>query len=128
MRRPFFFISVQKLFFLVVKLTVAVALEVGILDLRLEFLAHALVLRLVLSAAGAVSVASFEPFFYDGNKLFIKTGSVWEEIPDVNDGRHMIRQLEAFAKLVRGEDYEMPDGEYGRAIIRSIEEIYLKGL
>ena len=64
----------------------------------------------------------------DGNKLFIKTGSVWDEIPEVNDGRHMIRQLEAFAKLVRGEESEMPDGEYGRAIIRAVEEIYLKGL
>ena len=64
----------------------------------------------------------------DGNKIAIRNRSSWDEIPAVNDGRHMIRQLEAFAKLIRGEEREMPDGEYGRAIIHTIEEIYLKGL
>lgn len=64
----------------------------------------------------------------DGKKIAIRNGATWDEIPEVNDGRHMIRQLVAFSKLIRGEDSEMPDGEYGRAIIRAIEEIYLKGL
>ena len=74
-----------------------------------------------IGTEGAVKVV-------DGNKIAIRNGATWDEVPEVNDGRHMIRQLEAFAKLIRGEDGEMPDGEYGRAIIRDIEEIYLKGL
>ena len=64
----------------------------------------------------------------DGNRITVNDGTMWNEIPDVIDGRHMIRQLEAFAKLLRGESNEMPDGEYGRAIIHAIEEIYRKGL
>jgi predicted dehydrogenase len=64
----------------------------------------------------------------DGKKIAIRNGATWDEVPEVDDGRHMIRQLVAFSKLIRGEDSEMPDGEYGRAIIRAIEEIYLKGL
>lgn len=37
-------------------------------------------------------------------------------------------QLEEFAKLIRNEDSICPDGEYGKNIIASIEEIYRKGL
>ena len=61
-----------------------------------------------------------------GNRVSINEGGVWTEIPDANDGLHMLRQLEEFARLVRGEESEMPSGEYGRDIIAAIEDIYSK--
>lgn len=60
--------------------------------------------------------------------IWVKKTGDWEEIPGAGDGLHMLRQLEEFEKLVRGEKNEMPSGEYGRAIISAIEEIYEKGL
>ena len=63
-----------------------------------------------------------------GSSLAVNYGQGWEQIPDVNDGKHMLRQLEEFAKLARGENTEMPDGEYGREVILAVEEIYQRGL
>ena len=63
-----------------------------------------------------------------GKRPLINTKGTWEEIPDGVDNLYFVRQLEEFYKMVRGEENEMPTAEYGRDIIKVIEEIYEKGL
>ena len=63
-----------------------------------------------------------------GARPFINTDGNWVEIPDAVDRLNFVRQLEEFRKMVCGEENEMPTAEYGRDIIKTIEEIYAKGL
>lgn len=62
------------------------------------------------------------------SRVWVNKDGTWVEIPGANDGLHMLRQLEEFYKMVRGEENEMPTAEYGRNIIAAIEDIYKKGL
>lgn len=48
----------------------------------------------------------------------------WEKVEVGEDGKFMERQLAEFAKMLKNEDNEMPDGEYGKAVISAIEKIY----
>lgn len=61
-------------------------------------------------------------------RISVNVDGKWEEIPDVYSGLPILAELTEFAKMVRGEENEMPDSEYGRRIIANIEEIYNKGL
>ena len=61
-------------------------------------------------------------------RISVNLDGKWEEIPDVYDGLPILFELTEFAKMIRGEENEMPDSAYGRAVIKSIEEIYGKGL
>ena len=56
---------------LVIQVTVAVALIVGISDLLPEFLAHALGIGSPLQSAGAVSSGALQTFLYGLDDLFI---------------------------------------------------------
>ena len=53
-------------------------------------------------------------------------GGVWQSLTQDKDGTYMLRQLDEFVKFVNGEENEMPDSEYGSAIIAAIEELYSK--
>ena len=58
------------------------------------------------------------------HQLFKQTGSDWIplELPEMTAA--IPAQLDEFCKLVRGEDNEMPSGEYGADVIAAIERIY----
>ncbi len=60
-------------------------------------------------------------------RISVNVDGKWEEIPDVYNGLPILFELTEFAKMVRGEESEMPDSAYGRAVIASIEDIYNKG-
>ena len=49
---------------------------------------------------------------------------VWTEVPDSNDGLAFVREIDEFCKYVRGEESNIPDGEYGRAIVKAIDALY----
>ena len=49
----------------------AVALEIGVLDLRLEFLAHALVFLGALETAGAVTALALKALLHRPNDLLV---------------------------------------------------------
>lgn len=53
----------KRLFFLVIEHAMAVALIIGVGDLRFEFLADALILLLALQTARAVATCALEPLF-----------------------------------------------------------------
>ena len=56
---------------LIIEHTVAVSLEVGVGDLRLELLAHALVFLFYLASAGAVASRALKSFFNDLDDLLV---------------------------------------------------------
>lgn len=60
----------------------------------------------------------------NGRSLSILENGVWRVAFDEPDTDFMLRQLDAFYRFIMGESVETPDGEYGRAIIAAIEEIY----
>lgn len=65
-----------------------------------------------------------------GNEFEICDEPYGEFRPFVDDkpGKYAFTyQLEEFAKLIRGEESICPDGEYGKNIIATIQEIYRKG-
>ena len=49
---------------------------------------------------------------------------VWTEVPDSNDGLAFVREIDEFCKYVRGEESNIPDGEYGKAIVKAIDALY----
>jgi hypothetical protein len=55
-------VHAHKLFFLVIEKAVTIALEIGILDLCAEFLAHALVLGGACQTAGAIAARAGKSF------------------------------------------------------------------
>ena len=48
----------------------------------------------------------------------------WREVFGDKDSDYILRELDEFAKLLQGEENEMPDAEYGMEIIAAIERIY----
>ena len=60
-------------------------------------------------------------------RISVNVDGKWEEIPDVYSGLPILAELTEFAKMIRGEENEMPDSAYGRAVIAAIEDIYNKG-
>lgn len=57
-------------------------------------------------------------------ELWKNTGKGWNKVDMENDEEHLLRQLEEFCKLVKGEPSTIPTGEYSRQIIKTIEQIY----
>jgi len=49
----------------------------------------------------------------------------WERLPGIaTDGSEMVRELIEFVKFLNGEEANIPDGEFGRDVIATIEKIY----
>ena len=48
----------------------------------------------------------------------------WQEVFSERDSGYILRELDEFAKLLKGEENEMPDCEYAKQIISAIERIY----
>ena len=62
---------------------------------------------------------------FEGEELKYQTNGEWhmaEKSPDAKN--HMVFQLEEFCKFLKGEPSETPDGEYGRAVIAALEQLY----
>jgi len=59
-----------------------------------------------------------------GTKLFKRTESGWEEIPQNEKRDSFSLQLEAFYRYVNNQPSEIPTGEYGADVIAAIEKIY----
>lgn len=62
---------------------------------------------------------------FEGEGLKYQTDGNWiniERDPDFKN--HMVFQLEEFCKFLKGEESETPDGEYGRAVIAALEQLY----
>ncbi len=70
-----------------------------------------------LFADGALKVTN-------GRSLSVCESGVWKTVYDEPDGDFMLRQLNEFYKFITGKVSETPDGEYGKAIISAIEEVY----
>ena len=48
----------------------------------------------------------------------------WTEVEDCNDNLAFVREIDEFCKYVRGEESNIPDGEYGKAIVTAIDALY----
>ena len=62
---------------------------------------------------------------FEGDGLKYQTNGEWiklEKNPDAKN--HMVFQIEEFCKFLKGEPSETPDGEYGRAVIAALEQLY----
>ncbi len=60
----------------------------------------------------------------DTYQLFKLVNREWVSVPISEPTDVMLVQLEEFCKLIRGEDNEMPNGEYGTNVIQWIESVY----
>lgn len=60
----------------------------------------------------------------DTYQLFKRAGREWIPVQSPEADNSMVMQLEEFCKLIRGENSEMPTGEYGADVIAAIECIY----
>ncbi len=58
------------------------------------------------------------------HQLFKRTGNEWVPVEPSKTASAIPDQLEEFCKLVRGENNEMPTGDYGAEVIAAIEHIY----
>jgi len=66
------------------------------------------------------SIRSFE-----GGKFAYCINKEWTDIEvDPNAKPGMVYQIEEFIKFINGEESMTPDGEYGRAVIAAIEQLY----
>ena len=62
---------------------------------------------------------------FEGEGLKYQINDKWENIERSSDTKyHMLFQMEEFCKFLKGEPSETPDGEYGRAIIAALEQLY----
>ena len=62
---------------------------------------------------------------FEGEGLKYQTDGNWIDIEkDPQYKNHMVLQIEEFCKFLKGEPSETPDGEYGRAVIAAIEQLY----
>ena len=62
---------------------------------------------------------------FEGEALNYQTDGNWKEIEkDPNAKESFTFQIEEFCKFLKGEPSETPDGEYGRAVIAAIEQLY----
>ncbi|MBR2388464.1 MAG: Gfo/Idh/MocA family oxidoreductase [Clostridia bacterium] len=59
-----------------------------------------------------------------GGKVSLCENGEWREVFGDKDSDYILRELDEFAKLLQGEENEMPDAEYGMEIIAAIERIY----
>ena len=48
----------------------------------------------------------------------------WTLVDGANDNSAFVREIDEFCKYVRGEESEIPDAEYGKAIVEAIEKLY----
>ena len=62
---------------------------------------------------------------FEGGIFAYQTDGKWIEFEkDEKPKSHMVFQMEEFCKFLKGEPSETPDGEYGRAVIAAIEQLY----
>ncbi len=62
---------------------------------------------------------------FEGEGLKYQTNEEWIKIEKSPDAKnHMVFQIEEFCKFLKGEPSETPDGEYGRAVIAALEQLY----
>ena len=62
---------------------------------------------------------------FEGGIFAYQTDGKWVEIEkDPNAKNAMVFQIEEFGKFLKGEKSETPDGEYGRAVISALEQLY----
>ena len=59
-----------------------------------------------------------------GGVVYLCENGEWRAVFDERDNGYMLRELDEFARLLMGEENEMPSGEYGKQIISAIERIY----
>lgn len=59
-----------------------------------------------------------------GGKVYLCEDGEWRELFGEIDTDYILREIEEFARLVDGEENEMPNAEYGTEIISAIEKIY----
>lgn len=89
-------------------------------------------------ASISVTFSAYSPVVYEdiyyftggairslGSSTFeINRGTGWEKLDIQSDGLEIAREIAEFVKFVRGEEADIPDAEYSRDVIRTIEEIY----
>lgn len=62
---------------------------------------------------------------FEGEGLKYQTDGKWIDIEKTsNEKNHMVFQIEEFCKFLKGEPSKTPDGEYGRAVIAALEQLY----
>lgn len=59
-----------------------------------------------------------------GGVVYLFEDGKWKELFAEKDTDYILHEIEEFAKLICGEENEMPDSEYGMEIISAIERIY----
>ncbi|MBQ7333493.1 MAG: Gfo/Idh/MocA family oxidoreductase [Clostridia bacterium] len=53
----------------------------------------------------------------------------WERLEGIaTDGKEMVRELTEFVKFIKGEEANIPDAEFGRDVIATIEKIYANNI
>lgn len=60
----------------------------------------------------------------EGRRLLKNVGNGWEDVPIETKDYPFIRQLEEFCKFVRDEPSEIVTADYGRRVIKTINQIY----
>ncbi len=62
---------------------------------------------------------------FEGGIFAYQTDGKWIEIErESNPKNHMVYQIEEFCKFLKGEESLTPNGEYGRAVIAALEQLY----
>lgn len=81
----------------------------------------------------AYSLSDYDSVYYftngalkvtDSRLLSYTTNGEWNSIDVSEDGKHMERQLDEFYKYISGENSNIADAQYGKAVISAIEKVY----